>query len=266
MSKNYDTENIIARYQEMPVSINQIAEEFNLCSVTISKILRNSNIKLWTRQDLNVGNLKVDFFKQIDTEAKAYLLGLFAADGCIYTANSGKLFSIQLQTEDAYMIEYVKAKLNAPRNIVVDKRDGSYSISVVNDGFVDNLAKYGVVTGKANRFLPDIADHLMHHYIRGLFDGDGSIIIRKSHSYGQAMRYCVVLLAHSKLIVQLQNYLERRLDLSHLSLNNDGSTAHSIRYSRQKDIIAIINYMYSNAHLYLLRKFQKCKQAISYLS
>ena len=92
--KNYTTQSIIARYLEKPVSINKIALEFNLCSVTVSRILKKENIPLWTRQDLNLGELKVNYFEMIDTEKKAYLLGLFTADGCIHTTKAGKLFNI----------------------------------------------------------------------------------------------------------------------------------------------------------------------------
>lgn len=44
MSKNYDASKIIARYQESPVSIGQVAAEFELCSVTVSRILKGANI------------------------------------------------------------------------------------------------------------------------------------------------------------------------------------------------------------------------------
>ena len=266
MSKNFDTEKIIARYKESPISIKQIASEFNLCSVTISRILKRANIPLWTRQDLNLGNLQVNYFEEIDTEVKAYLLGLFAADGCVYTKNGSKLFSIQLKEEDSYMIEYIKNELKAPRKIVYDKRDKSSSISIINDVFVCHLMKYGVLEGKSDRFFPNISEQLIPHYIRGLFDGDGSIIIRKAHSYGTSMRCCVVLLAHLKLINHIQNYLENRLNLSHLNLCSDGGDAYSIRYNSRKDFLAVTEFMYSDAHLFLKRKFQKYEQALLYLS
>ena len=245
--KNYNVQDIVARYKEKPVSISQIASEFNLCNVTVSKILKRENVSLWSRQDLNRGYLKVDYFQEIDTEIKAYLLGLFAADGCIYTVNSDKFFTIQLKQEDADMIEFVKNELKAPRKIVKDKRDESLSISITNTSFVCHLIKNGVTEGKSNRFLPNLPENLMPHYIRGLFDGDGSIVIRKAHSYGNAMRCCVVILAHSNLIEQLRDYLEDKLKVSHLNFCNDGGDSHSIRYSSRHDFIAVTNFMYTDA-------------------
>lgn len=215
---------------------------------------------------MNLGELKANYFEVIDTETKAYLLGLFAADGCIHTINNGKLFSIQLQSDDSYMIEYIKDELKAPRKIVYDKRDNSCSISIINNVFVQNLAIQGVLEGKSNRFFSNIPDEFISHYIRGLFDGDGSITIRKAHSYGKAMRCCFVLLAHSKLINQLQDYLERKLGLTHLSLCSDGGDAYSIRYSSHKDFLTVTDFIYENANIFLKRKYQKYEQALSYLN
>ena len=266
MSKFYDTKSIIARYKESPVSIEQIATEFNLCNVTVSRILKRENVRLWTRQNLHAKDLKVDYFEKIDTEIKAYLLGLFTADGCVYTTNSSKLFNIQLKSNDFYMIEYIKNELKAPRKIVRDKRDKSASISVINDIFVNNLIKNGVTEGKSDRFFPKISEALIPHYIRGLFDGDGSIVIRKAHSYGNSMRCCVILPAHFNLINQIKEYLETHLQLSHLNLCNDGGGAYSIRYSSRKDFLTVTDFMYSNANLFLKRKFEKYEQSLSYLS
>ena len=264
--KNYDTQRIIARYLETPVSISKIAEEFDLCKITVSRLLKKANIPMWTRQDLNIGELKTDYFQKIDTENKAYLLGLFAADGCIYTVNCSKFFTIQLKKEDAEMIRYIKNELNAPRKIVVDKRDDSCGISVANNLFVQHLIEHGVSEGKSTRFLPNLPDHLMPHYIRGLFDGDGSIVIRKAHPYGKAMRCCVVILAHSKLINQLRDYLEIKLNLSHLNFCCDGGEAYSIRYASRHDFIAVTDFIYKNAKLYFERKHNKYLEALSYLS
>ncbi|MBR0260544.1 MAG: hypothetical protein IJQ85_02005 [Selenomonadaceae bacterium] len=264
--KNYDTQRIIARYQEKPVSISKIAKEFNLCEITVSKLLKKANVPMWTRQDLNVGELKVDYFKEIDTEIKAYLLGLFAADGCVYGINDSKFFAIQLKKDDAEMIKYIKNEINAPRKIVTDKRDGSCGISVVNNLFVQYLVNHGVTEGKSTRFLPALSDHLMSHYVRGLFDGDGSIVIRKAHSYGKAMRCCVVILAHSNLINQLRNYLEDKLNLSHLNFCSNGGEAYSIHYSGRHDFIAVTDFIYKDANLYLKKKHRKYLEALSYLS
>ena len=266
MSKTLDEINIIADYMKAPISINDIAKKYDLCTVTISRVLRRNKIPLWTRQDLFQGDMIVDYFENINTEIKAYFLGLFSADGCVFITPSSKLFNIQLQEKDGYMIELIKNVIKFPRKIVVDKRDMSKSISVINNRFVDSLINHSVCSGKFNRFMPDIRDDLIHHYIRGLFDGDGSILIRKTHSYRTSLRCTVVILAYLKQLCQIQEYLERTLNVSHLKFCNEGKDIFSLRFSSKKDFLSITNFMYKDATVYLQRKYDKYIKAISYLS
>ena len=80
------------------------------------------------------------------------------------------------------------------------------------------------------------------------------------------MRCCLVLSAHLNLVNQLQDYLERKLGLTHLNLCSDGGDAYSIRYSSHKDFLTVTDFIYDNANIFLKRKHQKYEQALSYLS
>lgn len=122
-----------------------------------------------------------------------------------------------------------------------------------------------MLEGKSERFFPNLQEKFIQHYVRSLFDGDGSITIRKAHPYGKAMRCCVVLLAHSKIMSKLRDYLEDKLSVAHLNFCSDGGDAFSVRYSSRKDFIAVTNFIYENANIYLKRKFDKYKQALLYL-
>lgn len=77
-------ENVCKYYMSGPKSLGSVAEKFGLCKPTVSKILKEKNCKLYTKQDLyNIG-VKENFFETIKTEKQAYYLGLFIADGCVY--------------------------------------------------------------------------------------------------------------------------------------------------------------------------------------
>ena len=74
-----------------PISFKEIGQKYNLSVVTIGKILHDNSIKIWSKQDLLKKDLLVDYFQYIDSEYKAYFLGLIYADGCIFTKLNGKL-------------------------------------------------------------------------------------------------------------------------------------------------------------------------------
>lgn len=209
-------------------------------------------------------DLRVSYFEKIDSEIKAYLLGLFIADGCIYkNKNSGsKLFNIQLQNEDSYMIEFIKNELNIQRKIVIDKGDNSACISVTNNIFVEHLEKYGMVQNKEKRYIPKLDDHLIHHCIRGLFDGDGSITY-KSGSNRRREQWCFVISAHGKIIYNLNNFLINRLSLNNNKLCNEGADIFISRWSSVHDFLALGEYLYKDATIYLKRKFEKYQIASS---
>lgn len=264
MSKNYDEQKIVDYYLQYPMSIEELHEEFSsLCTVTLSRCLKRHGLNLYSRQDILTRDVNIHYFDIIDSEEKAYLCGLFNADGCVYTkgTKAGNLFNIQLQKQDGYMIDFIKERLNINRQVVIDKRDESCSISLVNNYFVSKLMSLGITEGKDNRFMPKVPNELKRHWLRGLFDGDGSITIKK-RSARHNVQYCVIILGHSQLINQVKAWLINELNISDNKLCSDGGDAYSIRLANQRDFLAVTNYMYENATIYLTRKYNKYQAAV----
>lgn len=121
-------------------------------------------------------------FLNIDTEEKAYFLGLMYADGCIY--QDGNCCTITLQYQDRGLLEQiqkifpffelknrVKKTLNNAIYCELYKTNKSLKADFVKNGC------YPLKSGKYKNllFLPNIDESLIHHFIRGYFDGDGSI-------------------------------------------------------------------------------------------
>lgn len=257
MAKRLNEKAIIDFYEQRPMPVSEAATHFNLCNVTVSRVLKRNNVHMYSRQELVLGDLKTSYFENIDTETKAYLLGLFMADGCVYINEIGsKLFVIQLQVEDSYMIQFIKDELGAERKIVIDKRDGSSSISIINNDFVSNLEKHGVTENKLTRFIPEIDESLRGHFLRGLLDGDGSITYRKDRK-----EYDVVFSAHNKVAQQMRCMLINTLDINKNSLSFEDNL-ETIRWRKSEDVVKIIHYLYDDSHIYLHRKHEKAMSAL----
>lgn len=79
---------IVKFYLSEPMTLKRVADEFNLSNPTVGKILKD--IPKYTKAKLNSPNLKENFFKIIDTEEKAYFLGLLIADGNIFEDGTGR--------------------------------------------------------------------------------------------------------------------------------------------------------------------------------
>lgn len=50
-------------------------------------------------------NINDSFFEKIDTEEKAYFLGLFYADGCNYINGNASRVALSLQEDDKKILE-----------------------------------------------------------------------------------------------------------------------------------------------------------------
>lgn len=117
------------------------------------------------------------FFQQLDTEAKAYTLGFIAADGG-RDRNWG--IKISLHPRDVDILEKIAAEMRCdyrPARVESGKRVklGLYDIDMVSD-----LERYGIVERKTRtiEFAKNVPAHLVIHYMRGVFDGDGTVGLR----------------------------------------------------------------------------------------
>ena len=254
----------ISQYKKQPVALGDICKKFNMCSPTASKILKANNIPIYTKQQLCDPNLKVDYFSNIDSEIKAYLLGFLLADGCIYyNKNSGTYRVIfELKEEDAYIVELFKCELNTNSCIVVDNRHGKefYSCAITNDLVANDLMNLGINIGKPNRYLPCLSAKFQPHLLRGLFDGDGCMTYGKAHSYGNSYRGRVNIVGFENVINALTHlYDDMGISYYSISKSEDNQLIH-IDVRRFVDVQLYYHYMYDNAHYYLDRKKNKFEE------
>lgn len=127
--------------------------------------------------------LDEDFFEKIDTEQKAYILGLLATDGCVSNnkSHANRVF-LSLQARDEHILREVLQAMRAD-SPVHDRPKGSFPgsgpmkyIAVTSRKLVSDLARLGIVPRKSMTLAyTNISRRLERHYVRGLFDGDGCI-------------------------------------------------------------------------------------------
>lgn len=75
-------------YLSKPMSLNVVEQKFNLSHPTVSKILKD--IPKYTKAKVFNPDLKEHFFEVIDTEEKAYFLGLLISDGNVFKDDTGR--------------------------------------------------------------------------------------------------------------------------------------------------------------------------------
>lgn len=218
--------------------------------------------------------LNESFFHIIDTEEKAYWLGFLMADGAIPSVGKNKPYSrlsIILKEDDIDHLEKFIQALESDYEIKTkdlnDKRGFTTSkceVNISSKELVDDLISHGVVPNKTGKeLIPDINQNLIKHFIRGYFDGDGSLA--KSKSTATKYSYSFKIGTSSlKLIEQIIEYFKKiGLDL-HYQIYTKYSIPFYILETRKKSTVrTILNEIYSNPKICLTRKFNRIQEFLS---
>lgn len=223
------------------------------CENTIINIVARNGIAPRPRGTQPTFN--VNYFENIDTEEKAYFLGLFLTDGnvCKLKRNTNQYkIQIALQYKDKYIIEKFKRAICAENKISHYKKGkrNEAIFPIQSKKMAKDLRKYGVYENKTftTELCYGVPENLFRHYIRGIFDGDGTVHITKKRNQFRFGFY-----GTHKILEQIQVYLNQQAGITINSIYNK-PTVSFILNSKQQDIINFYKFIYSNASIYLERK------------
>ena len=258
---NQDVQKIIELYQQGK-SGREILKHFPgklKCDNTIVSILRENNIPIRPRGQQQIIEHE-DFFEVINTEEKAYYLGLFVTDGCVLNPpKNGKKQStrcgMELQEEDSYILEYFLKLVGSDKELSSAGPNTKYFVLYSNK-MGEDLARHGVIPKKCHviDFPTTIPDHLMHHFVRGLLDGDGFAAISNANKF--SFGFC----GNINVVTAVRDLLVSKLSLNKNAITK--SNCYKVAFSAKKDVLAFYDYIYKDATVYLKRKKAKFDQVI----
>lgn len=206
--------------------------------------------------------LNENYFKQIDNQNKAYILGFIYADGSI--SKKGSL-TICLAEKDIEILYFIKNELCYGGNIIkkVIKNHNYSLLNITSKILTNDLLTLGIIHNKTynSKSLPKVTSELYHHMLRGYFDGDGSI-------YGNNKKtYIVNFSSNIFNLKEVKTFLiEKKIKSSNIRLRNKFSI-----YSGMLDIHGNIqienlyNLLYNNSIFCLKRKKEKFLEFKKYL-
>lgn len=202
-----------------------------------------------------------NYFKNINTPEKAYWLGFIYADGCVYKRNNHEgLLSITLKNTDDEIIKMFKNDIKSENPIIYGKckrENNKYTyyvnFTIVSEIMFNDLYLLGCRPNKSINLnkLPTIDKKLMSHFIRGFFDGDGSIYKIKD----KYIRYCFSIVGTSSFIKELVDYLNTKLFIKFgLYKDKRSKDLFSMRTTKRNSLKILYNYLYNDVSRYLSRK------------
>lgn len=218
-----------------------------------------------------------DYFESIDTEEKAYWLGFLYADG--YVNSQKTSFELRVKESDyLHLQKFIDCiegdmPIRPTEKKVKDKTYLGWSMQANSKKFKDDLIKQGCTENKSLTIKfpteEQVPKYLIHHFIRGYIDGDGTYVLKKNVYKGK--KKTTISYGISVEIAGTQEFCEGYIKALNLHENkihplHSDTTVNSRRilYGGQYGL-QIVHQLYDDATIYLDRKYQKIKQMFAVL-
>ena len=208
-----------------------------------------------------------DFFKCINTEEKAYILGFICADGHIERDR----LNITVSIKDKDILEKIRKAIQSNHPIKEVKRTNLYNktdrktltlveLMIGSVELVKPLFNMGLTTNKTYTLNGDIVKYipkyLIRDFLRGYFDGDGNIFFGRRYSSGY--KYNVNICGNEDFLLKsFQTYFP-----SNNKLYKDlySRQCYVWKISQRDKVKDFMYYLYYNSSISLQRKYNEFRK------
>ncbi len=198
-----------------------------------------------------------NYFDIIDSNEKAYFLGLMYSDGSV----TDRSIVITLQERDGPILERFKKALayTGPVRFGLRKKPNhqdSRILRIYSWGLVTGLSKHGCFRNKTYTLrYPVINSEYNSHFIRGVFDGDGCIVNNGGNGYYFSIT------GNTYFLEDINEILCREIGISQGTISRKNVNNYlfsAIQQSKRENLLKIRDYLYKDCEdLYIERKYNK---------
>ena len=208
-----------------------------------------------------------DFFKCINTEEKAYILGFICADGHIEKDR----LNITVSIKDRDILEKIRYAMHSNHPIKEVQRTNPYKktnrenlilseLMIGSVELVKPLFNMGLTTNKTYTLNGDILKYipkyLIRDFLRGYFDGDGNVFFGRRYSSGY--KYNVNICGNEDFLLKsFQIYFP-----SNNKLYKDlySRQCYVWKISQKDKVRDFMYYLYYNSLIFLQRKYNEFRK------
>lgn len=263
-------QSIVQDYQNNK-SMRQIEKDYGVTRQSVATYLEKIGVKTTKGNHHRKYTHQYEFFENIDTEEKAYWLGFMFADGYIvdYSNKYGEdKFGITLHSKDKETLEQFKKSIQSTNPITDVSSNGRqlHRILMSSQKTVDDLISHGCFKQKSLILKPPtgIPKELIHHFIRGFFDGDGSIFWNKSefekHNTWLTPSFNICITSTKEMIEWIIN----QVGIGKISKEERRTKTWYYRQSGNDKVKQFCDYIYKDATIFMKRKYQLYQELLKY--
>lgn len=218
-------------------------------------------------------SLNENYFQELDSKDKAYFLGFIYADGFITKRSQGQSI-LGLTLAEIEPIDKFKKYIQTDKKVGYYKKANGYSdksyeykLALISDKLVSDIEKLGVTERKSLTLtFPDIREDLIPHFIRGYFDGDGSVFLHKDsrEEYSENIYLGINICGTKEFLIALSKHLPFINEEQCVYREKRRETnCWNIKFASNIRSLELYHYMYKDCDdLYLSRKKEKFEDFI----
>lgn len=254
----------IKKLYESGISTVQIGKKYKVSHKVIARVLESLGIRRNCSSNRKY-SLNENYFDCIDTPNKAYILGFFYADGS--NCFSKKTISMALQEHDKDILERIRLEIKSEKKLeyidYTTKHDfgynykNQYRLLLFSAHMCKTLNSIGMVPNKSLKLdFPHISPSLYSHFIRGYYDGDGSLYVYIKPN-GTIQPHFTITSTDSfcrKTQIIFSEVLKIKGGNIYDASCHNGITK-VLTISGRTQVKLILDWLYSDAELFLERKY-----------
>lgn len=263
---NQEKINLVNDFQNITQNTSELATKYGITMAAICGLLHRRGFETnyyktcGQKYDINEA-----FFDNIDTEEKAYILGLLYADG--YNNENSNTVTLSLSEIDKNILDKIQIAIQSNKPLFFarkqsDNNSNQYRLIITNKHISQQLAKLGCMQAKTFKItFPEwLQNDLIPHFIRGYCDGDGYI-----NKNPKKPSICIV--ATEMFCNKLAEILKEKCDINCYIRTRHKERNHNIRMleiSGRQQVISFLNFTYKNANIFLDRKMELANNILNY--
>lgn len=244
------------------IGTNELSLKYKVHRSTIQRILKKNNIKLRKKSPKYSYNIK--FFSKY-THESCYWAGFILADGCI--KRNRNTISIKLSINDINHLYKFKEIIDYNGNIHINN-DSTYAyIDISGEWFKNDLISKFDITPEKTKYITyssKIPNKYHSSFIRGIFDGDGSVTYYRNTS--NKRKLTISILGTYNLLDNISKIFHSEININKRTKNklpkvSKRTGTYSITYAHVNSN-SILNWIYStkSTNTYLERKYKRWKE------
>jgi len=253
-----EQEQILIQQYRSGISTNGLGIIYSINRATILSILiRNKIERRSNSASHRVYTLNEGVFDKINNEHSAYWLGFLFADGCVGKNRNQITVTLQKRDENHLrkLCEFFETNrpINIHRQIYNGKPHESSTFLIRSWRIANNLREMGITTNRkfSVSCFEKVPDKFKRHWIRGWFDGDGSVFTSSKGTLTLSFA------GQKDLLLGVSAWMNKKSGSRIPNLQIRPPHIPQMKYGALGDTEKIYKLMYSNSSVMLDRKYNR---------